>query len=187
MKKILVTTVLLCVCSFAKSQDLTYRPFFRDLPHQNQPQQQTQGIVYTPFIRETTPIPQYQPSFPQPPQHNPAPAHQVKATVECVKNCIAMLPKIEQPIVVHVHVKQFIDSNRSFGFVEPNSGTFCMFGNATDGLEQLVPTKAVDPSMAEDWPYFVVFNTNAGEIICFLPNLYTSKIAVYDFESFHKQ
>lgn len=147
-----------------------------------------QGLTYTPFFRETTPIPQYQPSYPQPQyrQQHPSSARQAKASVECVKNCIAILPDGEEPIVVHVHVKRFSDSNRSFGFIEPDSGTFYMFGNASDGLEQLVPTKVVDPSMAEDWPYFVVFKTNAGEVICFLPNLYISKVAVYDFENMNR-
>lgn len=146
-----------------------------------------QDIYYRPFIRESTPTPQYQPSFPQPQyrQYSPSNPRQAKGSVECVKNCIAILPDDDEPIVVHVHVKRFTDSNRSLGFVEPDSGTFYMFGNASDGLEQLVPTKTVDPSMAGDWPYFVVFNTNAGEVICFLPNLYTSKIAVYDFENLH--
>lgn len=49
MKKFIITTVLLCVCSFAKSQDLTYRPFFRDSPHQNQTQQQTQKLRTTAY------------------------------------------------------------------------------------------------------------------------------------------
>lgn len=102
------------------------------------------------------------------------------------KNCIAILPDGEEPIVVHVHVKRFSDSDRSIGFIEPNSGKFFMFGNASDGLEQLVPTRAVDPSMAADWPYFVVFNTTAGEIICFLPNLNISRVSVYDIETFNK-
>ena len=147
-----------------------------------------QDITYTPFFRETTPIPQYEPSFPQPQyrQHSPSNPRQAKGSVECVKNCIAILPDGEDPIVVHVHVKRFSDSNRSLGFIEPDSGTFYMFGNASNGLEQLVPTKAVDPSMAEDWPYFVVFKTNAGEVICFLPNLYISKVAVYDFENMNR-
>ncbi len=53
MKKLLITIILLCVCSFAKSQDITYRPFFRDTPRQNrqqyQPQQQTQRFRATAY------------------------------------------------------------------------------------------------------------------------------------------
>lgn len=142
-----------------------------------------QGLTYTPFFRENTPTPKWQPSLPQ--QH-PSYARQAKASVECVKNCIAILPDGEEPIVVYVHVKRFSDSIRTLGFLEPDSGTFFMFGNDSDGLEKLVPTKAVDSSMAEEWPYFVVFNTNAGEVICFLPNLYISKVAVYDFENMNR-
>lgn len=146
-----------------------------------------QGLTYTPFFRETAPVPDFQPSYPQPQYQRARPStRESKATVECVKNCIAILPDGKEPIVVHVHVKRFSDSDRSIGFIEPNSGKFFMFGNASDGLEQLVPTRAVDPSMAADWPYFVVFNTTAGEIICFLPNLNISRVSVYDIETFNK-
>lgn len=146
-----------------------------------------QGLTYTPFFREATPIPDFQHSYPQLQYQRSQPSiRESKAIVECVKNCIAILPDGEEPIVVHVHVKRFSDSDRSFGFIEPNSGTFFMFSNASDGLEQLIPTRAVDPSMATDWPYFVVFNTTAGEIICFLPNLNISRVSVYDFETFNK-
>lgn len=147
-----------------------------------------QGLTYTPFFRESTPRPQYQQSYPQPQYQRPrsSSSRQSKATVECVKNCVAILPDGEEPIAVYVHVKRFSDSNRSIGFIEPNSGKFFMFGNASNGLERLVPTRAVDPSMAADWPYFVVFNTTAGEIICFLPNINISRVSVYDIETFNK-
>lgn len=49
MKKVLVTTVLLCICGLVKSQNITYTPFLRDSPHQNQPQQQTQRLRTTAY------------------------------------------------------------------------------------------------------------------------------------------
>lgn len=53
MKKFLITIIFLCVCCFAKSQDITYTPFFRDAPRQNrqqyQPQQQTQRLRTTAY------------------------------------------------------------------------------------------------------------------------------------------
>lgn len=49
MKKLILTAIFVCVCSFAKSQDLTYRPFFRDSPQQNQTQQQTQRLRTTAY------------------------------------------------------------------------------------------------------------------------------------------
>ena len=53
MKKFLITTIFLCVYGVAKSQNLTYTPFFRDTPRQNQqqyqPQQQTQRLRTTAY------------------------------------------------------------------------------------------------------------------------------------------
>lgn len=71
-----------------------------------------QGLTYTPFFREPTPMPDFQPSYPQPQYQRSQPStRESKATVECVKNCIAILPDGEEPIVVHVHVKRFSDSD----------------------------------------------------------------------------
>ena len=49
MRKFIVTTVLLCICGLVKSQNITYTPFFRDSPHQSQPQQQTQRLRATAY------------------------------------------------------------------------------------------------------------------------------------------
>lgn len=47
MKKLLITTIFLCACCAVKSQDLTYKPFFRDTPNQNQQQYQSQQQYQT--------------------------------------------------------------------------------------------------------------------------------------------
>ncbi|MBS5475195.1 MULTISPECIES: hypothetical protein [Bacteroidales] len=53
MKKFLIATIFLCACGVAKSQNLTYTPFFRDSPRQNQqqhqPQQQSQRLRATAY------------------------------------------------------------------------------------------------------------------------------------------
>lgn len=53
MKKLLFVALFICAFNFAKSQDITYTPFFRDTPRQNQqqyqPQQQTQRLRATAY------------------------------------------------------------------------------------------------------------------------------------------
>ena len=53
MKKLLITTIFFCICGIAKSQNMTYTPFFRETPRQNQqqyqPQQQTQKLRATAY------------------------------------------------------------------------------------------------------------------------------------------
>ena len=142
-------------------------------------------ISYTPFFRDDVPLPTIQlpEGYRQERPKNYNPTRKAQGTATVVKNCVALLPDGEDPIIVSVHIKKYSDSICSFGFVEPTYGTFYMFGNSSGGLEKLVPTRLVDPSMAKKWPYYVVFNTNAGQVICFLPNLNVTKEAIYNFEN----
>lgn len=50
MKKLLFVALFICAFNFAKSQNITYTPFFRDTPQQQyQPQQQTQRLRTTAY------------------------------------------------------------------------------------------------------------------------------------------
>lgn len=53
MKKLFFTTLFICVCNFIHAQNITYTPFFRDAPNQNQqqyrPQQQNQILRSTAY------------------------------------------------------------------------------------------------------------------------------------------
>lgn len=159
MKKSLFLFICLCVCVVANAQ-----------------------ITYTPYIRESTPIPQMSfPTMPHP-QHSNTPAtQQVKATVQAVRNCLAFLPDgNDEPIQIDVHVKRFSDSARSLGIIQ--SGIMFTFSQE-DGLAEIKETQYLDQDVASKFPYYVEFETNAGTIICFLPNLTTSMIDIYKFDS----
>ncbi|WP_426693914.1 hypothetical protein [Alistipes shahii] len=140
---------------------------------------QQYGATYTPYSRPVDNYNYQQPILGNQRQARVQSGTRREMTVQVVKNCIALFPD-NSHMTVDVHVKKISDSARSFGFVV--SGTLFALPNA-NGLVKIGYMREIDPDIAPDYPYYVIYETRAGSILCVLPSLNIVTVNIHTLDT----